>query len=215
MTPTEQFAPKRVSILARLVPLSSYGLPAFGAAVSAWLFMGVMQAMRNAEAAGIAAVAGGMSEANLAIIVTLYLAIFAGFAGIIIGVVRVFSNPTTASPAGWFYLVAALIGFAPMMTLWQAESLLIEVLVGRTQTGVAGVANQITICLILTLGLALIGGLILLAASVVPLPAFMKAKRKWSPAVLLLIMELALIVLTVAYHMRNYWFYQVRINERF
>jgi len=215
MTPTEQFAPKRVSILARLVPLSSYGLPAFGAAVSAWLFMGVMQAMRNAEAAGIAAVAGGMSEANLAIIVTLYLAIFVGFAGIIIGVVRVFSNPTTASPAGWFYLVAALIGFAPMMTLWQAESLLIEVLVGRTQTGVAGVANQITICLILTLGLALIGGLILLAASVVPLPAFMKAKRKWSPAVLLLIMELALIVLTVAYHMRNYWFYQVRINERF
>ena len=215
MTPTEQFAPKRVSILARLIPLSSYGLPAFGAAVSAWLFMGVMQAMRNAEAAGIAAVAGGMSEANLAIIVTLYLAIFVGFAGIIIGVVRVFSNPTTASPAGWFYLVAALIGFAPMMTLWQAESLLIEVLVGRTQTGVAGVANQITICLILTLGLALIGGLILLAASVVPLPAFMKAKRKWSPAVLLLIMELALIVLTVAYHMRNYWFYQVRINERF
>jgi len=215
MTPTEQFAPKRVSILARLIPLSSYGLPAFGAAVSAWLFMGVMQAMRNAEAAGIAAVAGGMSEANLAIIVTLYLAIFVGFAGIIIGVVRVFSNPTTASPAGWFYLVAALIGFAPMMTLWQAESLLIEVLVGRTQTGVAGVASQITVCLMLTLGLAVIGGVILLAASVVPLPAFMKAKRKWSPAVLLLIMELALIVLTVAYHMRNYWFYQVRINERF
>ena len=83
MTPTEQVGPKRVSILARLIPLSSYGLPALGAAVSAWLFLGVMQAMRNAEAAGIAAVAGGMSEANLAIIVTFYLAIFVGFAGII------------------------------------------------------------------------------------------------------------------------------------
>jgi hypothetical protein len=215
MTPTEQVGPKRASILARLIPLSSYGLPAFGAALSAWLFIGVMQAMRNAEAAGIAAVAGGMSEANLAIIVTFYLGIFVGFAGIIIGVVRVFSNTMTASPAGWFYLVAALIGFAPTVTLWQAESLLIEVLVGRTQTGVAGVANQISICLMLTLGLAVIGGLILLVASVVPLPAFMKAKRKWSPPVFLLIMELALILLTVAYHMRNYWFYEVRINERF
>ena len=215
MTPTEQVGPKRVSILARLIPLSSYGLPALGAAVSAWLFLGVMQAMRNAEAAGIAAVAGGMSEANLAILVTFYLAIFVGFAGIIIGVVRVFLDTTTASPAGWFYLVAGLIGFAPMLTLWQAESLLIEILVGRTQMGIAGVAKQITICLMLTLGLAVIGGLILLAASVVPLPAFMKVKRKWSPAVFLLIMQVTLILLTVAYHMRNYWFYQVRMNERF
>jgi hypothetical protein len=215
MTPSEQVGPKRVSIMARLIPLSSYGLPAFGAAVSAWLFIGVMEAMRHAEAAGIAAVAGGMSEATLAIVVTLYLAILVGFAGLIIGVFRVFSNTTTASPSGWFYLVAALIGLAPTVTLWQAESILIEVLIGGTQTGVAGVASQITICLMLTLGLAVIGGLILLVASVVPLPAFMKAKRKWSPAVWLLIMELALILLTVAYHMRTYWFYQVRINERF
>lgn len=215
MTPTEQIVPTRVSILARIIPLCSYWLPAFGAAVSAWLFVRVMEAMKAAESAGIAAVAGGMSEANVAIIGTLYLAIFVGLAGLIIGLVRAFSRTTTASPAGWFYLVAGAIGLAPMLTLWQAQSLLIEVLVGRAGPGMAAVAEQITTCLILTLGFAAIGGLILLAASVVPLPAFLRAKRKWSPAVFLLIMEVAIIVMTVAYHMRTYWFYQVKFNERF
>jgi hypothetical protein len=51
MTPTDQSMPTRVSILARLVPAFSYGLPAFGAAVSAWFFAGVMRAMRFAETA--------------------------------------------------------------------------------------------------------------------------------------------------------------------
>jgi hypothetical protein len=215
MTPTEQVVPTRVSILARLVPAFSYGLPAFGAALSAWLFIGVMQAIHRAESAGIAAIAGGMSEANLAVVITLYLAIFIGLVGVIMGLVRAFSNVTTASPAGWFYLVAGIIGLAPMLTLWEAESLLIEVLLGRTETGVGAVASQITMCLMLTIGFAIIGCLILLAASVVPLPGFLRAKRKWSPAVFLLIMELALIAMTVAYHMRTYWLYQARLNERF
>lgn len=215
MTPTEQVVPTRVSILARLVPAFSYGLPALGAALGAWLFVGVMRAMRTAESAGIAAIAGGMSEANLAVVITLYLAIFVGLVGVIIGLVRAFSTTTTASPAGWFYLVAGIIGLAPMLPLWEAESLLIEVLLGRTEAGLGAIASQITMCLMLTIGFAAVGGLILLAASVVPLPAFLRAKQKWSPAVFLLIMELALIAMTVAYHMRTYWFYQARLNGRF
>jgi len=215
MTPTEQIVPTRVSIVARLIPLISYALPALGAAVSAYLFMGVMQAMKNAESAGIAAVAGGMAEANVAIIATFYIALLFGLAGVIIGLVRAFTRTTTASPAGWFYLVTGIVGFAPVVTLWQAQSLLVEVLVGRIQEGVASVASQITLCLMLTLALTVIGAVILLVASLVPLPRFMRAKLKWSPAVFLVVMELVLILITVAYHMRTYWFYQVKMNERF
>ena len=215
MTPTEQMVPTRVSIIARLIPLCSYWLPAFGAAVSAYLFIRVFQAMKNAENAGIAAVGGGMSEANVAIIATLYVAILCGLAGVIIGLVRAFSRTSTASPAGWFYLLMGIIGFLPVLTLWQAESLLIEALVGHHQEGIASVANQITVCLMLTLALAVIGAVILLVASLVPLPQFMRAKLKWSPAVFLVVMELALILITVAYHMRTYWFYQLKMNERF
>jgi hypothetical protein len=174
-----------------------------------------MQAMKNAESAGIAAVAGGMAEANVAIIATFYIALLFGLAGVIIGLVRAFTRTATASPAGWFYVVTGIMGLAPVVTLWQAQSLLIEVLVGHNQEGVASVASQITVCLMLTLLLAAFGALVLLAASVLPLPGFMRANLKWSPAVFLLVMELVLILLVVIYHMRTYWFYQVRLNERF
>lgn len=215
MTPADQAVPVRVSILARLIPAISYGLPAFGAACSAWLFINVMQGMRNAESAGIAAVAGGMSEANLAVVITLYLAIFVGLIGVIIGLVRAFSRTTTASPSGWLFLFMVALGFAPMMTLWRAESLLLDVLTSRSGPGVVSVADQISMCRMLTIGLAAVGCVVLLVASVVPLPAVLRAKRKWAPVIFLVVVELALIAMTVAYHVRTYWFYQARLNERF
>jgi len=220
MTPTPeatnaQSALSRVSILARIVPSISYALPAMGAALSALLFIKVMQAMRNAEAAGIAAVAGGMSEANLAVVLTLYLAIFVGFIGTIVGLVRAFTTTTTASPSGWFFLIVGVLGLAPMLTLWQAESLLVEVLTRRTGPGIVAVASQISACLMLTIALAAIACLILLVASVVPLPAALRAKRKWAPVVFLVIMELAVIGMTIMYHLRTYWFYQAKMNEGF
>ena len=219
MTPTPeatngQSASSRVSILARLVPSFSYALPAFGAALSALLFTGVMRAMRMAEAAGIAAVAGGMSEANMAVVIALYLAIFVGLIGVVIGIVRAFSATSTASPSGWFYLAGGVLGLTPMLTLWRAESLLLDVITSRS-AGVVSVANEISVCLMLTIGLAAIGGLILLVVSVVPLPAALRAKQKWSPLIFLVIMELALIGMTVAYHVRTSWFYQAMLNGRF
>jgi len=81
MTP-ENFAQptlvSRVSILARLVPAPSCAIPMLGGAVSALMFFGVLRAMRSAECAGVAAVAGGMAEANIAAIVALYLGAFIG-----------------------------------------------------------------------------------------------------------------------------------------
>ena len=215
MTPAEPNVPSRVSILARVVPSLSYALPALGAALSALLVINVMEAMRNAESAGIAAVAGGMSEANLAVVLTLYLAIFVGFIGIIVGLVRAFTTTTTASPAGWFFLIAGLLGLAPMLTLWQAESLLVGVLTSRSGPGVAAVASQISICLTLTIVLAAFSCLVLLVASVIPLPALMRARLKWMPVIFLVLMELAVIGMTVAFHLRSYWLYQAKMNEGF
>jgi hypothetical protein len=220
MTPTPeatnaQAVPNRVSILARLAPSLSYALPALGAALSALLFINVMQAMRNAESAGIAAVAGGMSEANLAVVLTLYLAIFVGFIGIIVGLVRAFTTTTTASPAGWFFLIVGLFGLAPMLTLWQAESLLVGVLTSRSGPGIVAVASQISMFLMLTIVLAAVACLVLLVASVVPLPALMRANGKWTPLIFLVVMELAVIGMTILYHLRTYWFYQAKMNEGF
>jgi hypothetical protein len=217
MTPPEvsdgQSNASRVSILARIVPAFSYALPAIGAALSAILFIGVMGAMRNAESAGIAAVAGGMSKADLTTLITLYLAIVVGFAGIVVAVIRTQVMTTTASPSGWFYLIAAVLGFVPVARLWQAESLLIEVLTSRGP-GVVTVASRIDLLLTLTPIAATVSVLTLLAASVLPLPSAFRAKRNYAPLLVLVLMELALIGMAVAFQIRISWFHQVMLTER-
>jgi hypothetical protein len=205
--------PSRISILARIVPALSYALPALGAAGSAYLFIMLMRAMREAEAAGIAAVSKGLSEANLVIVVTLYLAIVVGFIGIVIAFARMFMTTTTASPSAWFYLITGTIGFAPMFALWQAQSLLLEVMFARS-TNIAMVAGKIITWLMLALIVGIVSSLILLVVSVIPLPQLLRAKLKWAPPVMLLVIEITLIVMTVLYHMRTAWLYQ-QYQERF
>lgn len=211
MTPESEvrFTPTRVSMLARITPALSYALPALGAAVSAWLFIGVMRAMRNAESAGIAAVTAGLAESNIAVLVGLYLAIIVGLAGVVIALVRIFATTQSASPSGWYFFITALIGFAPVFTLWRGQSLLLEVLFSHTPPtgGVAAVAREISLLLLLTIGAALVSALVLLVSAVVPLPRIFYARRKWAPAVAVLIMEALVIAMTVAYHLRTAWLY--------
>jgi hypothetical protein len=186
----------------------SYGLAALGAAVSAWLFIGVLRAMRYAESAGIAAISAGLTEANMAIVVSLYLAIVVGLIGIVIGLVRMFTKTTTDSPSGWFFLVTGVFGFAPMFALWQAQSLLLESLFAARMGGVVEVARQIAFLLMLSMCLGVVAILILLVSSVVPLPGILRAKRKWAPIVTLVAMEGVVIAMTVLYHLRTAWLYQ-------
>lgn len=207
MTP-EQPTPTRVSIIARLVPAFSYALPALGAAVSAMLLLGVLRAMRNAEGAGIGAVAGGISEANIAILVTLYLAIFVGAAGVVIGLVRLFTATVTASPSAWYYLIGGVLGLLPMFALWYAQSVLLAAIFPRsTGAGVSEVAGQITLFSIVAIVLGGVSILVLLVSSFVPLPAILRGKRKWAPLISLLVMESAIIAMTVVYHLRTAWLY--------
>ena len=208
MTPEEQSAPTRVSIIARIVPALSYALPALGAAVSAMRLLGVLRAMRNAEGAGIGAVAGGVSEANFAILATLYLAIFVGGAGVVIGLVRLFTATVTASPSAWYYLIGGILGLLPMFALWYAQSLLLDAIFPRsTGAGVSEVAGQITLFSIVAIVLGGVSILILLVSSFAPLPAILRGKRKWAPLISLLVMESAIIAMTVVYHLRTAWLY--------
>jgi len=191
----------------------SYALPAIGAAGSALLFINVIRAMRDAEAAGIGAVSAGISEANMVIVVTLYLAIVVGLIGIVAGFARMFVKTTTASPSAWFYFVMGVFGFAPMFALWQAQSLMLQVMFSRSG-GVVSVARQITALLMFGLCAGVVSLVILLVSSVVPLPRMLWAKRKWAPPVMLVVMEIVVIVMTVLYHLRTAWLYQ-QARERF
>ena len=197
--------PTRVSILARVAPALSYALPALGAAISALMLINVFRAMRNAEAAGLGAVSAGISEANLAVVVTLYLGVILGFVGVVIGLVRMFTTVTTDTPSAWYFLFTGMIGLAPVLLLWEAQSLLLGVIFGRSPGGVVEVARQVSWLSMMTMLLGVVSILILLVSAFVPLPRILHAKRKWAPVVMLLLMETAVIAMTVLYHLRNAW----------
>ena len=217
MTPTlqanDELAPSRVSILARLVPSFSYAIPMLGAALSALFLLGVIRAMRYAKAAGIAAVAGGMAEANLAVAVALYLAIFVGFIGIVVMVIRSFMSTTTASPAAWFFLITGIISLIPLILLWEAQSLLVAA-ISPGGGGIVHFASNIRLYLSLTLVASAVLVLILLIASLIPLPEILRSKRNWAPLIVLVLMELALIGMAVAFQVRTSWLHQVKEMER-
>jgi hypothetical protein len=201
----------RVSVFARLVPALSFMIAALGAVPSSLYIRNVLWAMQDAGSAGIAAVAGGIAEGNLFVLVALYLAIFCGFPGILVFVIRLLMETKTVSPSSWFFVVAAVLGLLPALLLWTAESLLIGVVANHS--GIMRVANPINWLSIMSMIVALFSILLLLAGSVWPLAS--QSKRKWGPLVALVLVNLLLIVVAVAFQVRYSWLYQVKELERF
>ena len=194
-----------VSIIARVAPSFSFALPALGAAIRALMLINVFRAMRSAEAAGIGAVSAGIREANFPIVVALYLGVIVGLVGVVIGLVRMFTTVTTATPSAWYFLIIGIVGLLPVLLLWEAQSLLLGVIFSRSPGGVVEVARQVTLLSIMTMLFGAVSILILLVSAFVPLPRILHAKRKWAPLVMLLLMETAVIAMTVVYHLRNAW----------
>jgi hypothetical protein len=205
--------PNKVSILARISPAFSCWIVTVGAAINAGLIMGVINAMRNAETAGIGAVATGIGEANLPTVVSLDLAIFVMAIGVLVMIIRAVTNTTTASPSAWFFAILALLGFVPLGLASEANSLLIQTLMDRGNVSI--VAATIQLFLRLTVVTAALFSLVLLTAMVGPLPSFLRARRSWTPIVVLVVIEVALIGLGIRFQMHMTWLQGVRLRESF
>ena len=210
MTPDEAVKSeplRRVSVLGRLVPAFSYGVSAPACVVTAILLFAVIRAFKAAKASGLTAGSGGIVEANSPIRITLVFAIAVGLVAIVITVVRPFTSVTAAPPSAWFFLIGGLIGLAPLLLLWKAESLLIQGLVSGGQ-GVIASESSIRHWLTLTIVFALFADIALMTASIAPLPAALRAKRKYTPLLILFLMEAALIGMAVAFQARSSWLQQ-------
>lgn len=203
----------RISILARILPAIAWCVVMLGAAASARLVNGVLEGMRQAESAGIAAVAAGIAQANLAIVISLYVALFLVTIGLLAAVIRIFTPTKTASPSVIFYLVIGVLAIIPLGLAWEADSLLIGTLVSRGN--IAYIAPNIQTCVLLTTITAGLFSLILLAGSVVPLPGFFRARLKWTPIVMLVLMEIILIALAISFQVHMSWLRQVWARESF
>jgi hypothetical protein len=217
MTPGESTAPepvRRVSVLGRLVPAFSYAVPAPACIVSALLVFGVMRAMRTAQTPGISAVTAGIAEANLPVRIALVFAIAVGLIAVGITIARLFETGLTAPPSAWFLVAAGCIGLAPLLALWRSESVLIEAILPRG-SGIAVAASAIQRWLVATIVLGGIADTVLLIASIVPLPPALRAKRRYAPLLILLLMEVALAAMAVAFQTRTSWLQQLSFSRSF
>jgi hypothetical protein len=201
----------RVAVVPRLVPALGFGLAAAGAGIGALLVRQAFLAMRNAEMAGIGAVARGMAEANLPVLGGLYLAIVVGGAGLLILIVRMFVETKTSAPSVWFLLIAGTLGIVPVALFWWAESLIIGAL-DPGSGGIVTAANTLTILLPAIMFAAPVVLLLLLTISVWPVHSMVRPK--WGPVAVLLMIEVALIAMAVALQMRTSWLFQVSQAER-
>lgn len=203
----------KASILARIAPAFSSLMVMVGAAISALLIMGVLNAMRNAEAAGIGAVAIGLAEASLPTVVALYLAIFVMAIGVIVMIIRAATNPTTASPSALFFAIILLLSFLPLGLAWKANSLLIGTLMARGNVSI--VAPTIQLFSNITVVTSLLFSLIVITAVLIPLPSFLRTRRTWPPIVMLVMIEIVLIGLVIGFQMHMTWLRGVGLRESF
>ena len=216
MKPTSQIEgahsfPARVSILARLVPVVSLCIPLIGEALCAILLMRVLEAMRHAEAAGIAAVTGGMAEANLAMTIAMYFALCVGFGGILVMAIRAFTATSTASPSAWFFALGGLLTLVPLAFLWGAQSFFLE---GFSVGNISLTAPNILLFLKLTIGTSAALVPILLVGAFIPLPSVLHARHKWAPLTMLVLIVIVMIATAVVFQMRTSWLHRASVTER-
>ena len=212
-TDVEQTQPSKVSIVVRLIPAVSYLIPAVMAGVSAFLVTRVIWGMRTAEATGLAAVTAGLAEANLPLLVALYLAVLVGIAAIGFAVVRLFVPVSTASAPAWFYIVAGVVGLIPPILVWQAESVMIQRFYPGSG-GIGEVASTISLLLTLAMIAAPLCAVLLLVGSVVPLRSDADSSSRSFSLVILIGVEVALITMAVIFHVRTSWLNEVALTGR-
>lgn len=145
----------RVSVLTRLAAVLAYAVPLIGAALSSFLLIRNLQALKSNEAAGIMAVMAAVKEATQPVSISLYVAAFLGLIVLVVLVARAFQETKTASPPVWFFVLCGILSLVPAGLFWRAEWLLIQALspgsaVGSAEGGIAAVLEQIASLLVMS-----------------------------------------------------------------
>lgn len=189
----------KVSILTRLLAALLFSIPAIGGALSSFLLINVFRALRDNESAGVAAIMGGLNEASLPAIISLYLAAVCGIGVIAVLVTRMFMATKTASPSSWFFVIGGILCLLPTGPFWYAKWLTLEVLSPGSPIGAGGIASvgaEISQWLLLSVVAMPIVIIILIVLSVLPFSS--RSRAKWIPLVVATAIEILLIAVAVA-----------------
>jgi len=188
----------QVSILERVIPAASFGLASIGGIVGAVLTISMFTQLREAENAGMEAIAGAMATVNFLMLGLLGLSLLIGIGALITNIVRMSSDQPRSSPPGFTYLIAGIPNLiSPMLVAW-SWSVIVEVMLGRstgdaTETG-AWVASILILAIV-----AGIGALILLPIfSFVPFRARSGKKFTSVAALTVVIIGIAAVAITLS-----------------
>ena len=202
----------KVSISARLIAALSYMIPVIGGALSSLYLMNVLRALKAYETAGRIVVLKSLAESTVPALGALYLGVIGGLIVIIVLIIRMFMQTKTASPSSWFFILCGFLLLVPAGLFFEAESMIIEVLtVPASSTGIAGVASNVSLFLILSVASALLVFLLMLVISVIPFSA--RSKPRWGPLICAILIELLIIAAAVAFQLRFLWLYNAGLSE--
>jgi len=192
MTPDNNITNRaRVSIAKRLVPSMGYALAAVSGAMGAVIVLQFLAGLRNAETAGFAAFFRGTSEIELAMGIVLGVSAALGACGILVSLIRMFTTNTTASPPGALFLVVGLLSLVPPLAIHYGLHLMEGVVISHVPGGISTVGETEAVIAYFAILAPVVIVLVLLAFSFIPFSS--RLRRKISPIVFLIIVEIAVL----------------------
>lgn len=206
---TVEQSKSKVSISARLIPALIYLIPIIGAALSAFLQLSMIQRWVATENVIAEAVFEVFAESIYPVLGSLYLQIILGIAVLVILIVRMVMETKTASPSSWFFVISGILCLIPLITLFESQSMVIEVLIDQNAAGVEAVGSIVSILLIFIMAALPITFFILIALSLIPFTT--KKRPRWSPLITFILMEIPIIAVTVAFQLRFLWLYKATL----
>lgn len=198
----------RASILEKLVPSAALATVALSGPAGAVMMMHVFAALRSSESAGYAAVYGAMAEVHTVPAVILSSAAAIGAVGIIVAAIRMFTKNETASASGFLYIVPAAVSFVPPILTGLAGWYVIKAINTPASGGVSGAVDMVTTLNWASIGTAAFALLVLGAFAFIPFKG--RVGRKFSPVLILLLIEFVIIAASLAFSMVMRMCYQMR-----
>ncbi|MEP6850304.1 MAG: hypothetical protein ABI999_15700 [Acidobacteriota bacterium] len=203
--PTPELIP--VSILERVIPSIGFAVAAIAGAVGAMMMQQFLYRLRISETAGLQLFYGGVARIDLAVGIILVVAASILALGLLVCLIRMFAASQRSSPPGLLLLVVGGFSLLPSLLTGISIYLAMASVIGPQMPGVSSVATPINVLTIASIIVACLMVLVLGAFSFISFSS--RGGRKYSPLLLLLILEIGAVCAAVSY----FWLFSICFSQ--
>lgn len=196
-----------VSILERLVPSIGFAVAAIAGAAGAMMMQQLLYRLRTSETAGLQLFYGGVARIDLAVGIILLIAVFILAIGLLVCLIRMFAATSKSSSPGLLLFVVGGFSLLPSLLTGISIYLAMASVVGPQMPGVSSVATPINVLTVASIIIACLMILVLGAFSFISFSS--RADRKYSPLLLLLVLEIGAVCAAVSY----FWLFSICFSQ--